>query len=85
MYLGGLDGWIDDEIALVHPCGFDMDGITLPVSIWFGSRDTYVPRAHAGWLLAHIPTAHEHEYPGGHEPGDTDSLRLLAWLAPAPA
>jgi pimeloyl-ACP methyl ester carboxylesterase len=81
MFLGGLDGWVDDDPALVRPWGFDLGRITVPVSVWFGGRDTRVPRAHADWLLAHVPAAEGHEYPGGHEPGDADFGRILAWIA----
>lgn len=81
MYLGGQDGWVDDDIALAHPWGFEMSSITAPVSLWYGSHDTRVPRAHTDWLLAHIPTAQGYEYPGGHEPPDSDYRRILAWIA----
>jgi pimeloyl-ACP methyl ester carboxylesterase len=84
MYLGGQDGWVDDDIALARPWGFDVSSITAPVSLWYGSHDTRVPRAHADWLLAHIPTAQGHEHPGGHEPADADYRRILAWIATPP-
>jgi pimeloyl-ACP methyl ester carboxylesterase len=82
MYLG-LDGWIDDDIALVHPWGFGLDGIATPVSVWRGLGDLKVPRRHSDWLLAHIPGAEGYEYPGRHEPGDADYRRVLTWLAAA--
>jgi pimeloyl-ACP methyl ester carboxylesterase len=85
MYLGGQDGWVDDDIALARPWGFAMGSITAPVSIWYGSHDTRVPRAHTDWLLAHIPTAQGYEHPGGHEPADADYRRILAWIAAPPA
>jgi hypothetical protein len=75
MFLSGLDGWADDDLALVRPWGFDLGRITVPVSVWFGGRDTRVDRAHADWLLAHVPAAQ------GHEPGDADFGRVLAWIA----
>jgi hypothetical protein len=85
MYLGGQDGWVDDDIALARPWGFEMSSITVPVSIWYGSHDTRVPRAHTDWLLAHIPTARGYEHPVGHEPAAADYLRILAWIAAPPA
>lgn len=81
MYVDGLDGWVDDQIALVHPWGFDVAASTAPVRIWYGADDSRVPRTHADWLLAHIPGAVGHEYPGGHEPAETDYHELRTWLA----
>jgi hypothetical protein len=81
MFLGALNGRVDDDLALVRPWGFDLGRITVPVSVWFGGRDTRVPRIHAGWLLAHVPAAEGHEDPGGHEPDDADFGRILAWIA----
>jgi pimeloyl-ACP methyl ester carboxylesterase len=80
-FLGGLDGWVDVGLALVRPRGFDLGRIAVPVSVWFGGRDTRVPRAHADWLLARVPAGEGHEYPGGPEPGNADSCRILAWMA----
>jgi pimeloyl-ACP methyl ester carboxylesterase len=79
-FLGGLDGWIDDDIALVRPWGFDVAAITAPVSIWYGADDTRT-QAHTDWLLAHVPAAQGFEYPGGHDPGEADFRRILAWIA----
>lgn len=81
MFLDGLDGWIDDDIALARPWGFDLARISVPVSIWHGTADTRVPRAHADWLLDHLPTAQRHEYPGGHDPSDASYRQILAWIA----
>jgi pimeloyl-ACP methyl ester carboxylesterase len=80
MFLGGLDGWVDDDIALVRPWGFDLASISVPVSIWHGTRDTRVPRAHTDWLLAHLPSAQGYEHPGGHDPSDASYRRILGWI-----
>jgi len=58
--------------------------IAVPVSVWHGAHDTRIPRAHTGWLLASLPAAQGHEYPGGHEPGGADYRRILTWLARPP-
>lgn len=79
----GLDGWIDDVIALAHPWGFDLGSIEVPVSIWSGAADTRVPRGHADWLLAQLPTAQGYEHPGGHDPSDTSFRSILGWIAAA--
>jgi pimeloyl-ACP methyl ester carboxylesterase len=79
----GLDGWIDDVIALAHPWGFDLDGIDVPVSIWSGATDTRVPRGHADWLLAQLPAAQGYEHPGGHDPSDASYRSIFGWIAAA--
>ena len=50
-------GWYDDDLAFVQPWGFDLAEITVPISIWQGNHDLMVPRAHAEWMIEHIPTA----------------------------
>ena len=80
MFLGGLDGWVDDDLALVRPWGFDLARISVPVSIWHGTQDTRVPRAHTDWLLAHLPTAQGHEYPDGHDPSGATHRQILGWI-----
>ena len=79
----GLDGWVDDVIALAHPWGFDLASIDVPVSIWSGAADTRVPRGHTDWLLAHLPTAQGYEHPGGHDPSDASFRSILGWVAAA--
>ena len=62
-----FDGWIDDDIAFVHPWGFDLGAIQVPVLIWQGDDDFMVPHAHSYWLEKHIPTGTLHFVPGhGH-------------------
>lgn len=78
--IDGLDGWIDDFLALIRPWGFDLGKITAPISIWYGSEDENTTREHTEWLLANVPGAERHEYPGGHDPEDADYRRMLAWL-----
>ncbi|HET7247256.1 MAG TPA: alpha/beta hydrolase [Streptosporangiaceae bacterium] len=79
----GLDGWIDDVIALAHPWGFDLGSIEVPVSIWSGATDTRVPRRHTDWLLAQLPTAQGYEHPDGHDPSDTSYRSIFGWIAAA--
>ncbi|WP_344221567.1 alpha/beta hydrolase [Kribbella sancticallisti] len=66
----GLDGWIDDYLALSKPWGFDPRDVQAPVDVWFGSEDDNSTPAHAEWLLATLPSATAREYVGGHDPDD---------------
>ena len=50
-------GWYDDDLAFVQPWGFEIAEISVPISIWQGDHDLMVPRAHAEWMIEHIPTA----------------------------
>lgn len=50
----GIDGWIDDELALSKPWGFDLDKIDVPTSVWHGAADVNVPVTHGRWLAEHL-------------------------------
>ncbi len=54
----GIWGWFDDDIACLHDWGFDLPSIEVPVTIWQGAQDRFVPAAHGEWLGAHITIAH---------------------------
>jgi pimeloyl-ACP methyl ester carboxylesterase len=79
-FVDSLDGWIDDQFAFVHPWGFDVSEIAVPVGIWHGSRDTRMPRAHSDWLTANIPTAERFDYEGWHVPSDDVFREMFSWL-----
>jgi pimeloyl-ACP methyl ester carboxylesterase len=72
----GLDGWIDDYLALTKPWGFDPRAIEVPVDVWYGSEDDNTTIEHTEWLLATIPGAEGHEHPGGHDPGDAAQRQI---------
>lgn len=80
----GVDGWIDDCIALTRPWGFDPADITVPVSIWYGPDDVLCPISHAQWLLSHIPGAERHELPSGHMLDDDELDAIYRWLLDTP-
>lgn len=79
----GEEGMRDDSLAMVKPWGFDPSDIRVPVQIWHGGQDRYIPFAHGVWLAAHIPHAEAHI-----EPDEGSGSILLhhvpdlhAWLA----
>lgn len=63
----GVDGWLDDDLALVRPWGFEVSEIDRPVALWQGGVDLMVPPAHGSWLAANLGEAAVHLEPGeGH-------------------
>ena len=51
----GVGGWVDDDLAHLHPWGFDVAEITIPVLVRYGATDVLVPPAHGDWLAANVP------------------------------
>ena len=46
---------------------FDLAAISVPVSIWHGGQDRFVPYAHGEWLAEHVAGASPHLHPDhGH-------------------
>ena len=56
----GYLGWLDDDLWIMRPWGFELDAIRCPVHIWQGEHDRMVPYGHGKWLAEHIPTARPH-------------------------
>ena len=51
----GSQGWWDDIYALIHPWGFDLANISVPVLLLHGRQDKFIPFGHGQWLATHIP------------------------------
>jgi pimeloyl-ACP methyl ester carboxylesterase len=63
----GIWGWLDDDLAFVRSWGFGLEDIRVPVSVWHGLEDRFVPPAHGEWLAANVPGARSHMLEGeGH-------------------
>jgi pimeloyl-ACP methyl ester carboxylesterase len=53
----GDQGWWDDNVASLSPWGFELSSIRVPVKVWHGRHDRFVPFQHGQWLAEHIPRA----------------------------
>jgi pimeloyl-ACP methyl ester carboxylesterase len=53
----GGDGWTGDDVAFNSPWGCDLAAIALPVKVWHGRDDRFVPFGHGRWLADTIPGA----------------------------
>jgi pimeloyl-ACP methyl ester carboxylesterase len=53
----GVDGWWDDGVAHMEPWGFDLGAIRVPVKVFHGRHDRFVPMQHGKWLAEHVPGA----------------------------
>jgi pimeloyl-ACP methyl ester carboxylesterase len=79
----GADGWLADTIAFYSSWGFDPATIAVPVKVWHGLDDRFVPVEHGRWLAATVPGAEAELRDGdghlgvaAHRIGD-----VHAWLA----
>jgi pimeloyl-ACP methyl ester carboxylesterase len=53
--VNGVWGWVDDDLAIIGPWGFDVGTIAVPVLVRYGRTDVLVPPAHGDWLAANVP------------------------------
>ena len=64
---GGIWGWFDDDVAILGDWAFALDRIEVPVRIWHGREDRFVPVSHGQWLAEHVAGATAHILDGhGH-------------------
>ncbi len=56
----GGEGWWDDGMATIQPWGFDLNTIRIPVQVWHGRHDKFVPFRHGEWLAGQIPGVEAH-------------------------
>jgi pimeloyl-ACP methyl ester carboxylesterase len=57
MFVNGVWGWVDDDLAFLKPWGFEISEIEVPTEVWYGETDVLVPAAHGRWLAANVPGA----------------------------
>jgi pimeloyl-ACP methyl ester carboxylesterase len=53
--VNGVGGWVDDDLALLQPWGFDVAEISVPVLVRYGMSDVLAPSTHGEWLAANVP------------------------------
>ena len=44
----------------MEPWGFEFESIRVPVQVWHGREDRFVPFQHGEWLAEHVPGAEPH-------------------------
>jgi pimeloyl-ACP methyl ester carboxylesterase len=53
----GPGGWVDDDLAFIEPWGFALGEIAVPVLVWHGRHDRFVPVSHGEWVARAVPAA----------------------------
>jgi pimeloyl-ACP methyl ester carboxylesterase len=79
----GIDGWVDDVLALGSPdgWGFNLHDIALPVLLWHGQDDKFSPVGHARWLEKRIAGADLQARPSLAHFDAVNSLPgILSWV-----
>ena len=56
-FRNGVWGWVDDDLALIAPWGFDVSEIHVPTRVIYGLTDVLVPAKHGEWLARNVPGA----------------------------
>ncbi len=53
----GVEGWLDDDLAFMSEWGVDVSAMRVPVSVWQGAEDRFVPFSHGQWLARNVASA----------------------------
>jgi pimeloyl-ACP methyl ester carboxylesterase len=76
-----VEGWVEDDLAFLGPWGFDLESISMPVALWHGEQDLFVPIAHGRWLAEHLSGVEVHIEPDhGHLSLFARVPEVHAWL-----
>jgi pimeloyl-ACP methyl ester carboxylesterase len=59
----GAEGWKEDSLWGIEPWGFELSEIRIPLQLWHGRHDRFVPFSHGEWLAVHLPRAEHHLEP----------------------
>lgn len=56
----GDEGAWEDAMAQTADWGFALEAISVPVQLWHGGQDRFVPLQHGQWLARHVPGVDAH-------------------------
>jgi len=56
----GADGVRDDNLSDILPWGFELSAIKVPVQLWHGGHDRFVPFQHGQWIASRLRRAEVH-------------------------
>jgi pimeloyl-ACP methyl ester carboxylesterase len=79
----GSAGLRDDNLSAIEPWGFELSSIRVPLQLWHGKHDKFVPYSHGVWLASRLPSAEIHLDPDeGHLTLFTGAIPSVhEWLA----
>jgi pimeloyl-ACP methyl ester carboxylesterase len=78
---GGMEGFIEDDLASVDAWGFDPAEVAAPALFVHGGRDRVVPCSHGEWLARRVPSAELWLRPGdGHISILNQGAAAMGWL-----
>lgn len=79
---GGGAGSRDDSLAGFKPWGFELSAVRVPLQLWHGKQDRFVPFPHGVWLAAQLPRAEAHLDPNeGHLTLVAQYPSIMEWLS----
>jgi pimeloyl-ACP methyl ester carboxylesterase len=80
-FRAGIWGWVDDDLAMIEPWGFDVAELRVPTRVIYGATDVLVPAQHGRWLAEHVPGADVvDEGEAGHLATPALVVERLRWL-----